>query len=308
MYNNNIIYIKSIDLEETEMKKIFAMILAMSMAASMAACGGSAASSSTPASSAEAASSETASPAAASSSEASEAETENSTPNLDRIKAAGKIVMMTNATFPPFEYIGADGKPAGVDVDVSQAIADELGVELEILDMNFDLLIDAVKSGKGDFAAAGMTIKPERLEQVDFSIEYVKSAQYAIVKTGSGVTSDKLDGLTIAVQESTTGDFYVSDNVKAKEVLRFKSAVEAGAALKSGKCDAVVVDKLPAQSIAKNSDGELEVLPESLTEESYAFAVKKDCPDLLDAINKVMIKLVEEGKIDEFVTKHMTEA
>ena len=284
------------------MKKILAGILAMTMAASLAACGGSSApsSSAAPASSAAPSSSaEASAPAESSSSEASD-----STPNIDRIKSAGKLVMMTNA----FEYIGDDGKPAGVDVDVAQAIADDLGVELEILDMNFDLLIDSLKTDKGDIAAAGMTIKPERAEQVDFSIEYVKSAQYVIVKAGSGVTADALDGLTIAVQELTTGDFYATDEVAAKEVLRFKSGIDAGAALSAGKGDAVIIDKLPAESIAANSNGALEVLPDSLTEESYAIAVKKECPDLLDAVNKVLEQMVANGEIDELVTKHMTAA
>lgn len=286
------------------MKKLLSLSLALLMTASLAACGSKAETApSSSAASSEAASSEAASSTAASS-EAAAAET----PNIDRIKAAGKIVMCTNLAFPPFEYVGADGKAAGVDIDISQAIADDLGVQLEVVDMNFDLLIDSVKAGKADFSAAGMTIKPERLEQIDFSDEYVKSAQYIIIKKDSGVTADKLDGLTIAVQESTTGDFYATDEIKAKEVLRFKSGIEAGAALSAGKCDAVIIDKLPAESIAANSNGVLEVLPDSLTEESYAIAVKKDSPDLLAEINKVLKKLVEEGKVDELVTKHMTEA
>ncbi|MBE6906793.1 MAG: amino acid ABC transporter substrate-binding protein [Ruminococcaceae bacterium] len=283
------------------MKKLLALSLALLMTASLAACGSKAET----APSSSAASSEAASSGAASS-EAPDAASE--TPNIDRIKAAGKIVMCTNLAFPPFEYVGADGKAAGVDIDISQAIADDLGVQLEVVDMNFDLLIDSVKAGKADFSAAGMTIKPERLEQIDFSDEYVKSAQYIIIKKDSGVTADKLDGLTIAVQESTTGDFYATDEIKAKEVLRFKSGIEAGAALSAGKCDAVIIDKLPAESIAANSNGVLEVLPDSLTEESYAIAVKKDSPDLLAEINKVLKKLVDEGKVDELVTKHMTEA
>ena len=280
------------------MKKLLSLSLALLMTASLAACGSKAETvSSSPAASSEAASSEAASEAVA-----------DETPNIDRIKAAGKIVMCTNLAFPPFEYVGADGKAAGVDIEISQAIADDLGVQLEVVDMNFDLLIDSVKAGKADFSAAGMTIKPERLEQIDFSDEYVKSAQYIIIKKDNGVTADKLDGLTIAVQESTTGDFYATDEIKAKEVLRFKSGIEAGAALSAGKCDAVIIDKLPAESIAANSNGALEVLPDSLTEESYAIAVKKDSPDLLAEINKVLKKLVEEGKVDELVTKHMTDA
>ncbi len=223
---------------------------------------------------------------------------------LDSIKKAGKIVMVTNAAFPPFEYI-MDGKPAGVDIEVAQAIADDLGVELEVVDMNFDLLIESVKSGKADIAIAGMTIKPERLEQVDFSDEYVKSAQHVIIKAGSGITADNLDGLTIAVQEATTGDYYASDDIAAKEVLRFKSGIEAGAALSSGKCDAVIIDKLPAESIAANSGGVLEVLPDALTEESYAIAVQKGQPDLMAAINATLAKLIANGTIDSLVVKHM---
>lgn len=279
------------------MKKIIALTFALLMTASFTACG----------SKTETAPSSSADTSSAASSTASE-ESTTETPNIDRIKASGKLVMCTNAAFPPFEYVGADGKPTGVDVEIAQAIADDLGVQLEVVDMNFDLLIDSVKAGKADFAAAGMTIKPERLEQVDFSDEYVQSAQYVITKKDSDVSADNLDGLTIAVQEATTGDFYATDELHAKEVLRFKSGIEAGSALSAGKCDAVIIDKLPAESIAANSNGELEVSTQSLTEESYAIAVKKECPDLLEAINKVLNKLVEEGKVDALVTKHMTQA
>lgn len=274
------------------MKKLIALTLAVLMTTTFAACAGK---------------TETASSAPKDTSSAA-SESDLETPNIDRIKAAGKIVMCTNAAFPPFEYVGADGKPTGVDVEIAQAIADDLGVQLEVVDMNFDLLIDSVKAGKADFAAAGMTIKPERLKQIDFTDEYVQSAQYVITQKGSDISADNLDGLTIAVQEATTGDFYASDELNAKEVLRFKSGIEAGSALSAGKCDAVIIDKLPAESIASNSNGELVVSSESLTEESYAIAVKKECPDLLEAMNKVLNKLVDEGKVDALVTKHMTQA
>ncbi|MGI6005108.1 MAG: ABC transporter substrate-binding protein [Christensenellales bacterium] len=222
---------------------------------------------------------------------------------VDAIKASGKIVMLTNASFPPFEYIEG-GEVVGIDVDVAGEIAKDLGVELEILDMNFDLLIDAVKSGKGDFAAAGMTVRPDRLEQVDFSINYVRSTQMILVPADSDITADDLDGKVIAVQESTTGDFYVSDEIDAKEVLRFKSAVDAGAALSAGKCDAVVIDELPAKAIAAKSDGKLKVLDDALTEEDYAIAIKKGSA-LKAAIDQTLERLIAEGKLDEYAEKHM---
>ncbi len=277
------------------MKKIMALMTACMLALSMTACGSK--------SDEQTASSEAASEAETQSTE--ESAEENS---LEAIKAEGKIVMLTNATFPPFEYIGGDGEVAGVDADVAKEIAKDLDVELEVLDMNFDLLIEAVKVGKGDFAAAGMTITPERQEQVDFSTEYVKSSQYLIVQKGSEITKDTLDGTTIAVQESTTGDFYATDEVQAKEVLRFKNATETGAALSSGKCDAVILDKLPAEAVVANSNGKLELIEEPLTEESYALAVKKGNTELLDAINATLQRMMDEGKIDELVTEHANAA
>ena len=230
--------------------------------------------------------------------------TSSPTPTIDAIKERGKLIMLTEATFAPFEYI-ENGEVVGADVDIAQEFAKDLGVELEVVDMNFDLLIDSVNAGKGDFAAAGMTVDEERSKQVDFTTKYVKSAQHVIIKKGSGVTADNLDGLVIAVQESTSGDFYATDEINAKEVLRFKSAVEAGTALKSGKCDAVIIDELPAKAIADKSNGELEVLEDKLTDEEYAIACKKGNTDLVEAFNKTLERLMNEGKIDEFVQNHM---
>lgn len=295
------------------MKKLLSLSVALLMTMSLAACGGSAPSSSTssePSSSTpETSSSDVSSAADGSSSEGSEASdtATGETPNVDRIKAAGKIVMLTNLAFPPFEYVGDDGEAAGVDVDIANEIAKDMGVELEVINMDFGAIIDSLRAGKGDFSAAGMTVKPDRLEQVDFTIEYTTSAQHIIRKAGSDITNE-LDGKKVAVQESTTGDLYVTDTFPNAEVLRFKSGIDAGNALRSGKCDAVVIDKLPAESIAENSEGELEVLPDPLTEESYAIAIKKDSPDLVAAINSTLERLMAEGKIDELVTKHMTAA
>lgn len=293
------------------MKKLITMGLAVIMMMSMAACGGAAApassateSSSAPESSAPA-SSESAGVSSSSTGEADASTGE--TPNIDRIKAAGKISMLTNLAFPPFEYVGDDGEPAGVDVDVSKEIAKDLGVELEVINIDFGAIIPSLQAGKGDFSAAGMTVSPDRQEQVDFTINYTTSAQYVIRKVGTDITND-LAGKRVAVQESTTGDIYVSDNFPDAEVIRFKSGIDAGNALRSDKCDAVVIDKLPAETIAANSEGDLEVLPEALTEESYAIAVKKDSKDLLDAINATLQRLVDEGTVDSLITTHMTQA
>lgn len=233
------------------------------------------------------------------------------TPNVDKIKEAGKIVMATNAAFPPFEYISG-GEVAGVDADIAAEIAKDLGVELEISDMEFDAIIPAVKNGQADFGAAGMTIRPDRQEQVDFSMEYVKSAQYVIVPKGSGYTADDLADLLIGVQRGTTGDIYCTDEIKqdpnTEEVMRYSNAIVAAQDLMNGKCDAVVIDKLPAESIVSQNSDKLELLAEPLTEESYAIAVKKGNQDLVDAINATLQRLIDEGKIDALVEEHVNNA
>jgi len=231
-----------------------------------------------------------------------------------RIKDAGKIVMLTNAQFPPFEYTDDAGAPVGVDPDLAQAIADELGVELEIIDMDFDGLVDALKAGKGDFIAAGFTVSEERLKEVDFSTEYVTSAQMVVIPKGSDLAADDaaLSGKTISVQEGTTGDFYASGDqdmtasqIADANVLRFKSGIEAGMAVASGKADAMIIDELPATKIVEAQSDALELLPTKLTDEQYAFAVNKGCEDLLEVINKVLTEKIDDGTVDSLVNQHM---
>jgi len=236
---------------------------------------------------------------------------ESATPNVDAIKAAGKIVMLTNAAFPPFEYLGdelnEDGtaKVVGVDADIAAEIAKDLGVELEIVDMDFDGIILAVQSGKGDFGAAGMTVKPEREEMVNFSIKYVKSSQYILVKAGSDIkTAADLEGKTIGVQLGTTGDFYATDEVPGATVMPYKDAVTASLDLANGRIDAVITDELPAKSIAASNEA-LILIDEVLTEEEYAIAVAKEKTDLLEAINTTITRLQEEGLIEVFINTHM---
>lgn len=228
--------------------------------------------------------------------------------SLDRIKSAGKLVMLTNCAFPPFEYI-MDNKPAGVDVDICEEIAKDMGVTLEVVDMDFNGIIASVQQGRGDLGAAGMTVNDERRQQVDFSIEYVKSAQYVIIRKGSGVTVDSLKDKKIGVQEGTTGDFYATDDImmdaNTDSVMRYKNAIIASQDLMNGRVDAVIIDKLPAESIVAANADKLELIAEPLTEESYAVCVKKDSPELLAAINGTLDRLMKEGRIDEFVVRHV---
>ena len=241
-------------------------------------------------------------------------------------KDENTVVMYTNAEFPPFEY-RSDNEIVGVDVDIAKEVAKDLGKELKIVDTKFDSIIPAITSGKGDFGAAGMTITDERKESVDFSIEYIKSTQYIIVTESSDVKSlEDLKGKKIGVQLGTTGDLISTkevNGVKADpendveeytgvlqdtgaEVKTYANALEASIDLKSGKIDAVVIDKLPAENIVANSGGALKTFEMTDTDEMYAFCVNKGNTELLDSINKTMQRLLDEGKIDEYVLNHTT--
>lgn len=240
--------------------------------------------------------------------------------SVDAIKEAGKLTMYTNAEFPPFEYMeGTEVK--GVDVDIAQAIADKLGVKLEIHNVKFDTIIGSIQSGKGSIGAAGITVTDERKESVDFSIEYTTSKQYIIVPVDSTVAKiEDLAGMSIGVQLGTTGDFIITDEINGTEegkgvlqdtgasVTTYNSAADAAIALNSGKIQAVVIDKLPAEIVAGNYENlkaiELVYADGSNTEESYAICVAKGNESLLKVINEVIEELKANGKIDEFVIKH----
>lgn len=245
--------------------------------------------------------------------------------SVDAIKKAGKITMATNAEFPPFEYLEND-KVVGVDADIAAEIAKDLGVELEIVDGKFDAVIPSVQSGKASFGAAGMTVTEDRAKKVDFSVKYITSTQYIIVPKDSDVkTIEDLAGKKIGVQLGTTGDFIITDEVEGYKdkdgnpvkgvlqdtgatITRANNAIDATQDMVNGKLDAVVIDKLPAENIvatqATTKTFELVYSDGSNTEEQYAIAVAKGNETLLEAINKTLQRLMDEGKIDEFVVNH----
>jgi len=225
---------------------------------------------------------------------------------VDKIKAAGKLVMLTNAGFPPYEFLGEDNSVIGVDAEIAAAIAAELGVKLEIVDMDFDSIIFAVQSGKGDLGIAGMTNTEERRQTVDFSVNYVDSLQMIIVPEGSAITGPAdLTGKNVGVQMGTTGDLFVSDELEGVNVQRYKTGPDAGAELAAGKLDAVVIDAGPAAQIAKANPG-LVVLDVSATEEpeQYAIAIAKGNEDLKAVVDSVLEKLIADGQIQAWIDEY----
>lgn len=221
-------------------------------------------------------------------------------------KKEGTLTMVTEAGFAPYEYY-ENGEIVGVDVEIAEEIAKELGKELVIKDVAFDSIINEVKTGKADFGAAGISYSEERAEQVDFSINYFVSKQIVIVKENSKIEKlEEIANKKIAVQLGSVADTYVTEHYKNATIVRQKKYLAAIQDLKDEKVDCVVMDELPAKEILDKNTG-LKILEGFLTQDSYGMIVKKGNTELLETINKVLTKLTDEGKIEEFVIKHTTE-
>lgn len=213
------------------------------------------------------------------------------------------LIMATNAEFPPYEYHEGD-EIVGIDAEMAAAVAEELGMDFEIEDMEFNSIISAVDSGKADIGVAGMTVTEDRLQNVNFSDTYAKATQVVIVKEGSDIAGpDDLTGKKVGVQLGTTGDIYACD-IKDAEVEQYNKGFEAVQALTQEKIDAVVIDGEPAKEFVKDAEG-LKILDEAFTEEEYAIAIAKDNEELLEKINGALATLKESGKLDEIVAKYI---
>lgn len=211
--------------------------------------------------------------------------------------------MVTEAGFAPYEYY-ENGEIVGVDVAIAEEIAKELGKKLVVKNIDFDSIVSELKSGKADFAAAGMSITEERKKQVDFTIEYVTSNQVVVVKKDSSLNDiTQLDGKRIAVQLGTVGDSYVTENYKNSEINRQKKFLVAAEAVKNNKADCIVMDQIPAQQLVSQNP-ELKILDGILFKDSYGMAVKKGNTELLDTMNTVLQRLIDEGKIEEYIIEY----
>jgi polar amino acid transport system substrate-binding protein len=232
------------------------------------------------------------------------------TSTVDQIKKNGYVTMSTEATFEPFEYMDG-GKFAGIDVEISQKVADKLGVKLKINNVKFDSLINELQSNKANFVAAGMTATEDRKKNVDFSNTYFKAAQSIIVKKGSTNIAKPADlaGKVVGVQQGTTGDTYCTDedkknNVNVKTVKRFDTAVDAVSDLMKGNVDAVVIDNFPAEKLVSKNSDKITKLSDALTVEEYAIAVKKGDTEMLKAVNDVLSQMQSDGSLDKLIEKY----
>lgn len=238
-------------------------------------------------------------------------------------KEKDTLVMATNATFPPYEYV-EDGEYVGIDVEIATLIAEELGMELEIKDVEFGSIIGGVQSGKYDIGMAGMTVTEDRLKSVNFSTTYANGIQSVIVKEDcpyasyedfyTGFDADEnpvavKEGIKIGVQQDTTGDIYCSSKPAEwgfgeERVTRYKTGADAVQALVEGKVTAVIIDNEPAKAFVNLNKG-LKIQETEFTNEDYAIAINKDNDELLKKVNDALAKLTEDGKIQEIIDKYI---
>ena len=226
----------------------------------------------------------------------------------------GTLVMGTNAQFPPYEFRDENNEVAGIDADIAAAIADKLGMELEITDMAFDSLIPALQSGTIDIILAGMTADPERAESVDFTDSYATGVQVIIVPEDSdiapaeqedGTMAVDLTGKLIGVQAGTTGDMYCTDDYGQESVRQYDNGALAVSALANGQIDCVVIDNEPAKNYVAANTG-LKILDTEYITENYAAAIAKDNTELYEQVNAAIQELKADGTIDEIIGKYIT--
>lgn len=278
------------------MKKIFAIVLAALMVAGMfAGCGNSAEETQAPETTAAAA--ETTA-AAAETTEAAEAAA------FTTIEE-GKLIMSTNAAFPPYEMVADDGSFEGIDVEVCGAIAEKLGLELVVDDMDFDAALLAVQQNKSDVVMAGVTVTEDRMMVMNFSDSYATGVQVIIVAEGSDVTIDNLGEKMIGTQRATTGNIYATDDYGEDHVTAYDNGASAIQALMNGQVDCVIIDSAPAQAFVDANPG-LAILDTEYVTENYAIGINKDNTALVEAINGALAELIADGTVQSIVDKYIS--
>lgn len=235
---------------------------------------------------------------------------------MKQIEDSGTLVMYTNAVFPPYEFLGPDNEIIGIDVEIGQAIADELGVELEVVNSDFDGIISAIESGKGDVGIAGITITEERAQEVDFSVPYLNATQSLIVPVGSETdTVEELASKNVGAQTGNTGYLSLEDqnlngllSRQPCDLQAYEAPTDAMLALQEGKLDAVVVDTVVAQQLingdANYTTTPLQTADGTVVEESNGVVVAKGNEDLLEVVNSVITEMNESGEMDQLLSDY----
>lgn len=213
----------------------------------------------------------------------------------------------TSADFPPFEYV-ENGEITGFDIDLIKEIAKLKGFEVEVRDLSFDSLIPALKSRNIDIVIAAMTITEERKGAVDLSNPYYSANQSVIVRDDSDANVTVLFGdNNIGVQTGTTGDLWVSENLKDKDILsgdvkRYDTFIYVINDLLNGNIDGVVLDTPVAERYSETRA--VNIIAEIITGEDYGIAVDKGNTELLNLINEGIEELNNNGTMDTLIDKY----
>ena len=267
------------------MKKFFALLLTLACVLSLAACGSDSTGDTT-------------------AQDDQTADTESTTVE------EGMLVMSTNAAFPPYEMTDDNGNVVGIDAEIAVAIAEKLGLELQIDDMDFDSALLAVQQGKSDMVMAGVSVTEDRLAVMDFTDSYATGVQVVIVPEGSDVTLDNLGEKMIGTQRGTTGYIYASDTPEnggygEDHVVAYDDGITAVQALMNGQVDCVIIDNGPAQEFVAANPG-LTILETPWVEESYAFGLSMGNSALNEAINNALNELISDGTVQSIIDKYIT--
>lgn len=234
--------------------------------------------------------------------DSSSEESSSSDTSLEDVKKSGKLTIATSPDFPPFESLDGD-KVVGIEIDLLEMIAEKLGVELEINQMDFDSVLPGIQSGKFNVGVSGITVTEDRKENADFTDPYFLAAQAIIVTDGSDIKSKAdLEGKKVSVQTGTTAEEYCMKN--GYEVFAFQANNDALSALTSGKVDAWVVDNQTGIAMSKETNGKTVVLDEAMTTEPYSFAFKKGSTSLVNEINGYIQGWLKDGTIEKIFEKY----
>ena len=288
------------------MKKLTALLLALCMVFALAACGEDAETAESAAPSEEPAES------AAPSEEPAESEEPAAEAGFTTVEE-GKLIMSTNAAFPPYETTDDSGAVIGIDPEIAALIAEKLNLELVIDDVDFDSALLAVQQGKADMVMAGVTVNEDRLAVMDFTASYATGVQVVIVPEDSDIADmDGLEGKLIGCQRGTTGYIYASDTPEnggygEDNVIAYDNGITAVEALKNGQVDAVIIDNGPAKEFVEANPG-LKILETPWVEEEYAIGLSKaDSADALnEAISNALQELIDDGTVQSVLDKYIT--
>lgn len=258
------------------MKKLLSLVLTIIMTLSLIACG--------------------------SKSSANNAATENT---QAATTASKKLVMCTNAEFPPYEY--HDGSNIiGIDIDIIKKIGEMKGFEVEIMDIAFDACIPAVMNSKADFAMSGMTVTEDRKENVDFTHTYQTAIQNVIVPSDSTIKNiEDLKGKKIGVIEGYTGDLYATEDFGEEYISRYHKNTDGFQSLKSGRIDAFIIDDQVAKALVAEDGGDYKILDSAYALEEYAIAVKKGNKEILDMLNSAIDEMKSNGELQKIIDKYI---